>query len=118
MSEPLQIRTPTKQIYNFISYEDKQIRYPRCGCDGKVCWSLAEELGDLFNTWRPDSYESKKNFTIWLSTLDKENVISFLERLLVDSTIDNNIKEKLKEFLDKIRRHYCNNCGHRGCNGC
>jgi len=125
--------------YRFISYNRKeQLNRPLCGCDvdcgchvdcgcdvdcEKMCPSLVEQLlvmfqSSMIKTLRPDSDGFKKNLAILLIGLNKENVISFLERLLEDSTIDNNIKEKLKEFSNKIRRHRCDNCGCIGCNGC
>ena len=110
----------------YISYQQEQTTPPRCGCEVcgvKMCPTLAEELvgmipRSMINTSIPNSDAPEKDFTTWLTSLDKENVISFIERLLDLLTIDNNIKEKLKEFLDKIRRHYCDNCGSRTCNGC
>ncbi len=114
------------QGIRYISYQEEQTLHPRCGCEVcgvKMCPTLAEELvgmisRSMIKTWIPNSDDPKKEFATWLTSLDKENVISFIERLLDLPTIDNNIKEKLKEFLDKIRRHRCNNCGRIGCNSC
>lgn len=116
----------TEQKYNFIFYQQEQTPHPQRGCEVcgvKMCPTLSEELvgmisRSMIKTWIPNSDDPEKEFATWLTSLDKENVISFIERLLDLPTIDNNIKEKLKEFLDKIRRHRCNRCGCRGCNGC
>jgi predicted methyltransferase len=110
----------------YISYQEEQTPPPRCGCElygEKICLTVAEEIvrvipRSMIKTLIPNSDDPEKEFATWLTSLDKENVISFIERLLDLPTIDNNIKEKLKDFLDKIRRVRCNNCGHRGCNGC
>ena len=114
------------QGIRYISYQQEQTPPPRCGCEvygEKMCSTLAEETvgmisRSMIKTWIPNSDDPEKEFATWLTSLDKENVISFIERLLDLLTIDNNIKEKLKEFLKKIRRHRCDNCGSRGCNGC
>lgn len=116
-------------VIEYISYQKERTLPSRCGCevyevyDEKMCPTLAKELvgmisRSMIKTWIPNSDDPEKDFTTWLTSLDKENVISFIERLLDLPTIDNNIKEKLKEFLDKIRRHRCDRCGDQTCNGC
>ena len=60
---------------------------------------------------------------------DKEIVISFLKRLreqiIQDPQFNNNKKDELLKMIEKaikdlegIKRHRCDNCGSRGCNGC
>ena len=107
--------------YHYISFSSKPTS-AKCGCQvncGKMSRASAKKLLEMIplsvvDTCLPNSDDPKKDFAIWLSGIDKHDVVSFLENFLKDRKI-----EPLKDIFKKIPNNSgCNACGAANINNC